>query len=273
LTDSPSPDSPSPDSVDRLAACGPHPIQLHPSIRVGSVSYLNAAPLTYGLGSAITMLQPSRLAAELRAGRLDVALVPLMEVLEAPPGSYRVANGVGIGAEQAVYSVYLHHTVPVAEIRTVALDPASKTSVELARLVLEKFHGLTPRYVTAEEPADAKLLIGDAAIRYRQAHPEAHYLDLATAWRESTGLPFVFAVWAIRLPLWRALPVAFQLRRAAKIGLQARNIIAQTPFEVTYLTGHLCYELGEGQKKAIRLFSKMLAESGQIESAPKLTYL
>jgi chorismate dehydratase len=261
------------DSKDRLATCSPNPIHLDPSIRVGSVSYLNAAPLTYGLGSAITMLKPSLLAAKLRAGRLDIGLVPIMEVLEAPAGTYRIANGIGIGAEKAVYSVYLHHTVPVAEIKTVALDPASKTSVELARVVLEKFHKLTPRYVAAGEPADAQLLIGDPAIAYRQAHPEERYLDLATAWLEFTGLPFVFAVWAIRLPLWRALPTAFRLRAAKRIGMQARDIIAKTPFELEYLTEHLCYHLGPRQKKAIRLFGEILAQSGQIAAAPRLTYL
>jgi chorismate dehydratase len=260
-------------SAERLAACSPHPVNLHPSIRVGSVSYLNAAPLTYGLGSAITMLNPSQLAAELRAGQLDVGLVPLMEVLEAPAGTYRVANDIGIGAERAVYSVYLHHAVPLAEIKTVALDPASKTSVELARIVLEKFHKLTPQYVTAGKAADAQLLIGDPAIAYRQAQPDENYLDLAAAWHEFTGLPFVFAVWAIRLPLWRALPVAFELRAAKRIGLRDRAIIAKTPFEKTYLTEYLCYELGTPQKKAIKLFGEMLAQSGQIESAPKLTYI
>jgi chorismate dehydratase len=248
-------------------------VNISASIRVGSVSYLNAAPLHYALRSPVTMLEPSRLAEELRAGHLDVGLVPLMEALAAPAGTYRIANGIGIGAERAVYSVYLHHSVPLAEIKTVALDPSSKTSVELARLVLERFHKLTPRYVAAGEPADARLLIGDPAIRYRQAHPEEQYLDLATAWREHTGLPFVFAVWAIRLPLWRALPVAFQLRAAKRIGLAHRDIIAQTPFEKTYLTEHLCYELGREQKKAVKLFGEMLAQNGQIAAAPKVTYV
>jgi len=219
------------------------------------------------------MLKPSDLAAELRARHLDVGLVPIMEVLDAPAGTYRVANGIGIGSEKEVYSVYLHHTVPVTEIKTVMLDPASRTSVELARLVLEKFYKLTPRYVAAGEAADAQLLIGDPAIQYRQAHPEESYLDLATAWREFTGLPFVFAVWAIRLPLWKAIPVAFQLRAAKKLGLASRDIIAQTPFETKYVTEHLCYDLGPQQKKAITLFGEMLAQNGQIATAPRLTYL
>jgi chorismate dehydratase len=261
------------DSVDRLVACSPRSISIHPSIRVGSVSYLNASPLTFGLSSAVTMLEPSKLAAELRANRLDVGLVPLMEVLEAPAETYRVADGIGIGAEHEVYSVYLHHDVPVETIKTVALDPASKSSVELARVVLERFYGLTPTYVAYGEAADAQLLIGDPAILYRLAHPEEKYLDLATAWREHTGLPFVFAIWAIRLPLERALPLAVQLREAKEIGMECLDIIAHTPFEMKYLTEHLCYELGEQQKQAIQLFGAMLAETGRIAAAPRLTYV
>lgn len=248
-------------------------VRLDGSFRIGSVPYLNAKPLTYALGPSIASLDPTHLAAELRAGRLDIALVPLMEVLEAPEGTYRVANDIAIGSERAVYSVYLNHAVPLARIQTVALDPASKTSVELARIVLEKFHHLKVRYVTPEEPADAQLLIGDPAIAYRQAHPEQKYLDLATAWREFTQLPFVFAVWAIRLPFWRAFWTARHLRHAKEIGLACRPLIANNAFERQYLTQHLHYELGPPQKRAIALFAEMLAQSGRIPAAHALKYI
>jgi chorismate dehydratase len=251
----------------------PRPVKLHPSVRVGSVPYLNAKPLTRGLWTPVEKLEPNQLAAELRAGRLDVALVPLMEVLEAPEGTYRVVNHVAIGSERSVYSVYLNYSVPLAKIQTVALDPASKTSVELARLVLEKFHHLKPRYVSTDEPADAQLLIGDPAILHRQANPEQNYLDLASEWRDYTGLPFVFAVWAVRLPFWRGLQVAFQLRAAKRIGLAQRDQMARNPFERKYLTEHLNYDLGSRQKKAIALFGDMLAQIRRIDSSPKLIYI
>jgi chorismate dehydratase len=248
-------------------------VKIHPSVRVGSVPYLNAKPLTRGLLTPVAKLDPNQLAAELRSGKLDVALVPLMEVLEAPEGTYRVVNHVAIGSERSVYSVYLNYSVPLAKIQTVALDPASKTSVELARLVLEKFHHLKPRYVSTDEPADAQLLIGDPAILHRQANPEQNYLDLATAWREYTGLPFVFAVWAVRLPFWRALQVAFQLRAAKRIGLAQVEQIARNPFERKYLTEHLSYDLGSRQKKAITLFGEMLTQSNRLATEPKLSYI
>jgi chorismate dehydratase len=260
-------DAPVPDAIPRPS------VRLHESIRIGSVPYLNAKPLTHALDPAITLLEPARLAAELRAGNLDIALVPLMEVLEAPADSYRVADDIAIGADRAVYSVYLNYAVPLARIKTVALDPASKTSVELARLILEKFHRLKPRYVSPGEPADAQLLIGDPAIAYRQAHPEQKYLDLAQAWREYTQLPFVFAVWAIRLPFWRAFWSARQLRAAKRLGLAARPQIARNAFERQYLAHHLAYNLGSPQKRAISLFSEMLVQSGRLPVTHALRYL
>jgi predicted solute-binding protein len=266
--------SPSVQKAVELRETRPLPrVPVAESIRLGSVPYLNARPLNYALGPSVVMLEPSRLAAELRAGKLDVALVPVMEVLEAPAGTYRVANDIAIGSLRAVYSVYLNHAVPLARIRTVSLDPASKTSAELARLVLERFHHLKPEYVAAGEPADAQLLIGDAAIAYRQAHPEQKYLDLAAAWREFTQLPFVFAVWALRLTAWQAFWTSRHLRAAKQIGLDSRTQIAANAFERQYLTEHLCYELGPAQKRAVALFGEMLAQAGRIESTVPLKYI
>jgi chorismate dehydratase len=266
--------SPSVKKAVELRETQPLPrVPVNQALRIGSVPYLNARPLTYALGAPVTSLEPNLLAAELRAGNLDVALVPLMEVLEAPAGTYRVANDIAIGSQRAVYSVYLNHAVPLARIKTVALDPASKTSAELARLVLEKFHHLKPVYVAPGEPADAQLRIGDPAIAYRQANPEQKYLDLATAWREFTQLPFVFAVWAMRLPAWKAFWTARQLRAAKQIGLASRAQIAHSAFERQYLTEHLHYELGAAQKRAVALFAEMLAQSGRIPALPTLKYI
>jgi chorismate dehydratase len=256
-----------------LSAFQPMLVRINPQVRVGSVPYLNAKPLTRAIASPLAYLEPSRLAADLRAGHLDVGLVPIMEVLEAPAGFYRVGRGMAIGSERDVFSVYLNYAGPLAKVETVALDPASKTSVELARIVLEKFHRLKPRYVSSDEPADAQLLIGDPAIIHRQAHPEQNYLDLAEAWRTHTQLPFVFAVWALRLPLLRALFVAEQLRQAKRTGLRNRALIARNAFEREYLTEHLHYELGKPQRAAIAKFAELLVEMGRLPHAPKIRYI
>jgi len=248
-------------------------VSISPAIRVGSVPYLNAKPLTRCIASPVRLLEPSRLAADLRDGHLEAGLVPLMEVLAAPAGTYRVVNGVAIGTQRTVYSVYLNYTGALGNIKTVALDPASKTSVELTRIVLEKFHRLKPRYVSPDEPADAQLLIGDPAIVHRQAHPEQNYLDLGEEWRARTQLPFVFAVWAIRLPLWRAFWTAQKLRQARRLGVSSVNLIARTPFERVYLSEHLCYDLGAPQRRAIAKFAELLVELGRLPAAPKVRFI
>lgn len=247
-------------------------VLLPDGVRVGSVPYLNALPLTSALDCKLTRMEPRALAQSLRDGALDVALVSVMEVLDAP-ALYRVADGVAIGAEREVYSVYLRHTVPVGEIRSVALDAASQTSTELTRIVLERFHKLQPEYRGPGEPADAELLIGDPAIAYRRAHPEEKYLDLGAAWREHTGLPFVFAVWAMRLPLWKAWFTARGLRTAAKLGRAKRGKLAANEFERTYLREYLSNALGAEQKKSIALFGQMLEESGRVSAKPKVRYI
>jgi len=251
----------------------PRTVHLPDGLRVGSVPYLNALPLTSALDCQLTRLEPRALAQSLRDGALDVALVPVMEVLDAPAGTYRVASGVAIGAEREVYSVYLRHTVPVGEIRSVALDAASKTSAELARIVLERFHKLQPEYRAPGEPADAVLMIGDPAIAYRRAHPEEKYLDLGAAWRDATGMGFVFAVWAMRLPLLKAWRTARGLRTAAKLGREKRGKLAADEFERAYLRKYLSNALGAEQKKSIALFGRMLVESGRVPDAPKVRYI
>jgi predicted solute-binding protein len=242
----------------------PPTVTIPAEIRLGSVPYLNAKPLTRCIASTVRLLEPSRLASDLRAGHLEAGLVPVMEVLEAPAGTYRIVNGVAIGTQRSVYSVYL---------KTVALDPASKTSVELTRIVLEKFHRLKPRYVSTDEPADAQLLIGDPAIIHRQANPDQKYLDLGEAWREQTQLPFVFAVWALRLPLWQSFWTAQKLRQAARTGVAHAHLIARNAFERTYLTEHLCYDLGAPQKQAIAKFAELLVELERLPREPKLSFI
>jgi chorismate dehydratase len=248
-------------------------VSFPPSIRIGSVPYLNAKPLTRAIATPVTLLEPSRLAADLRDGHLEAALVPVMEVLAAPAGTYRVVNHVAIGTQRTVYSVYLNYTGALGNIRTVALDPASKTSVELTRIVLEKFNRLKPVYVSPDEPADAQLLIGDPAIIHRQANPDQKYLDLGEVWRAHTQLPFIFAVWALHLPLWQSFWTARKFRQAARIGVDHANFIAQNAFERTYLTEHLCYDLGDSQKQALTKFAALLVELGRLPTAPRVRYI
>jgi predicted solute-binding protein len=119
------------------------------------------------------------------------------------------------------------------------------------------------------------VIIGDRAIQYRQQNPGAKYLDLAAEWNRWTGLPFVFAVWAIRREAFAHAPkLADELRAAAKSGLAARNEIAgKDAFRLKYLTEHLYYGMGPEQKEAIRYFAENLVKLGKLEKIPFLEYV
>jgi chorismate dehydratase len=239
---------------------------------LGSVPYLNARALTYAIQESLTLLEPTKLSIELAEGRLQAGLVPLVEVFENAD-AYHIVNGLAVGSLNSVYSVVLIHDLPVMRLESVALDPASKTSNQLLRVLLQKYYRLTPRYVSSDEPADGQLLIGDPAIVHRQSHPDERCLDLAQSWHAHTGLPFVFAVWAVRKDTPNAEQLARNLRAAAKIGLAARDRIARNHFEYRYLTEHLYYHLGDPQKKAMAAFASALVEIGQLQKNPELSYL
>lgn len=262
--------------TDSFTATQPQPqrMPLDPGVtyNLGSVPYFNARPLTYAIQEPIALLEPSSLVIELAEGRLQAALVPIVEVLENA-AAYHLVDGIAIGSLNSVYSVVLAHALPVVRIRTVALDPASKTSNQLVRVLLQKYYRLQPYYVSPDEPAEGQLIIGDPAITYRQSHPDERYLDLAQSWHAHTGLPFVFAAWAVRKDAPDALALARNLRAAAKVGLAARDQIARTPFEHRYLSEHLYYHLGQPQKKAIAAFAADLVEIGHLATAPQLSYL
>jgi predicted solute-binding protein len=173
-------------------------------MRVGVVEFTNTLRLAVGLerflpGAELVRATPARIAADLEAGRLDVGLVPVAALAANP--DWAVVPGLGIAAEGPVSSVLLLSRVPLADLRRLTLDPASRTSNVLARLWLEAKLG---RPLTVEAgPADlatrldrgeATVAIGDAALFFDGEALER--VDLGLAWTEWTGLPFVFAVWA-----------------------------------------------------------------------------
>ena len=239
---------------------------------LGSVPYLNARPLHWTIREPVTFLEPRALALELAEGRLQAGLVPLFSVLENA-AAYHVLDSYAIGSLNTVYSVVMTHALPVARLKTIALDPASRTSNHLIRLLLEKYYRIRPHYVSPDEPADGQVMIGDPAISYRQSHPDERYLDLAQSWHSHTGLPFVFAVWAIRRDAHDVKGIARTLREAAAEGLAARPAIARTRFELRYLTENLYYHLGPQQTRAIGVYADGLVELGLLARRPELSYI
>ncbi|MDQ6655019.1 MAG: menaquinone biosynthesis protein, partial [Verrucomicrobiota bacterium] len=186
-------------------------------LRIGCVQYLNAQPLIHGWPGAVVFDHPARLCQMLAAGELDVAFVSSFEFLRNPV--YSIVDGVSVAAGGPVYSVFVAHREPMTQLSEIAIDPASATSVNLLRCLLRERQ--SPAQLTEGE-ADARLLIGDQAIRFRQQHGDAYeYLDLAAEWKRTTGLPFVFALWLIRRETEDARGIADRLRARCRGNLAA----------------------------------------------------
>ena len=238
-------------------------------MRVGSVPYLNAVPLTRGIEDQIVLVPPARLAELLREEKLDAALVSITEVLFRE--GYDVLDGVAIASLGEVQSVLLAHRKPLEEIHHVFCDPASLTSVNLLRVLLAE-RGLRPDFTPLANYQDAPfhdavLLIGDPALDFMRAGHPHQIWDLGAAWSDLTQLPFVYAVWALR----RTADTA-TLRRAlldAKaFGLDTLDhIIAHRSeydlaFRKDYLSWHIHYHLGADEKRGVAKFIELLRKHG-----------
>ncbi len=244
------------------------------------MQYLNARPLIDGFAGDIHFDHPAKLCAQLASGELDVALVSSFEYLRNPV--YAIVDGVSISSERDVYSVILAHRLPLTEVKRCALDPASLTSVALLRVLLAA-QNFKPEIVSADDRSldenDAgRLLIGDQAIRFRDEQgARFQYYDLASAWRQLTGLPFVFALWLVRPEVQDARELADALRRQRDLNLTRLDEIAgaqkQVPvaFCKKYFREHLSYALDDSHKAGLAEFHRRAAASG-LDVAPALDF-
>ncbi|MGD8454228.1 MAG: menaquinone biosynthesis protein [Phycisphaerae bacterium] len=174
--------------------------------QLGVVSFLNSRPLIDGLDEDPDVRclfdVPAALAARLAAGEVDAALIPIVDVLRAA-GRYQVVSDACIGSDGETMTVRVFSRVPPEELTTLWVDPDSHTSVALARVLWQERFGrqltLQPLSPLSAGLAgvEAALLIGDKVVDpSRERFP--HEIDLGDTWRQHTGLPFVFAVWAVR---------------------------------------------------------------------------
>jgi chorismate dehydratase len=233
-------------------------------LRIGCVQYLNSRPLVEPYAGKVVLRHPSALAAGLVRGELDVALVPVFEALRSP--SFPIVDGVSISAQGPVWSVFLAFQGALEEVRTVSLDPASLTSVNLCKVIFAEWADDVPAYVPEPAPAGAaQLLIGNQAIEFRERHGSAfEYLDFGEEWNRRTGLPFVFAVWLMRPELPQPQRVAAAFREIARLGqAQISEIVARHPehgaaFTERYLTQHIRYGLGRAEKEGMGCFRELL---------------
>lgn len=255
-----------------------------PTARVGAVQYLNTRPLVHGLpgpGIGLSYDLPSRLADQLAAGRLDVALIPSIEFFRGD--AYRLVSDACIGCRGPVMSVKLLFRTRPDRVEHLAVDEGSRTSVTLARILLAERCGVAPhvdvlpiRSDVSETPADAVLLIGDRALGTPRGAFQLVW-DLGDEWCRWTGLPFVFAVWAARrdVPaetLRRVEPVLTAARDSGRANLAAIAAAEASAHGLTvpqclgYLRDNLHYDLGLRERAALALFHDRAAA---LSLAPK----
>lgn len=227
---------------------------------------------------------PSACAERLAAGDVDVGLIPSIEYQRIP--GLKAVPGLGIAASSEVRSVLLVSDVSRERIRSVALDPASRTSAALTRILLKRMYGLAPDYREVgaplgarEEGADARLIIGDPALKTRL---NGHVvLDLAALWRSFSGHPFVFAFWAVRERA-ASLEVAALLRDSYAAGLARLDAIVRDEADASglseaivedYLRHALHFELDAGDLEGLRLFYRLAVEEGLLEHERPIDYV
>lgn len=245
--------------------------------RIGSVPYLNAVPLTCGIEAETEFLPPSRLAKRLRSGDLAAGLVSLTEVLFHD--LYDILDGVAVASDGPVKSVFVAHKKPLEEVGVIRCDTASLSSLNLLKVTLAK-RGLSPRieplddYARAAEE-DAVLLIGNPGLEFLRSPHGHQILDLGQAWQDDTGLPFVYAVWAIRRDQ-RPPGLGEALLQAKRDGLaKLDEIIATHPefdaeLRAAYLCEHIRFDLGEREKQGVSRFVEALrAVTGETVYEPK----
>jgi chorismate dehydratase len=264
-------------------------------MRISAISYLNTAPLMWDFehGTAekqfeITYTVPSRCAAELANGTADIGIIPSFAYASIP--GLRILPGVAIASKNAVRSILLVSQKPLEEIRTVALDSSSLTSVALVRILFEKYWRGARTFVSHAPDLgpmlakyDAALLIGDPALKIDRSLYKTW--DLADEWVRFTRKPFVFAFWAVREDASRNstldLPTIFQGSRdhglepvklnqiariwAPKLGIGEDDLRR-------YLTTNIHYFLDDDCLNGLQLFYQYASECGLLPATPELRF-
>lgn len=245
------------------------------------MSYLNTVPLVWGMLSGPQREQvdlrfsiPSVCAREVEHGEVLIGLVPVAEVARQ---QLEIVPGVGIACRGAVRSILLISRCPFAEIRRLAVDLSSRTSVQLARVILRESYGVEPQFTPAQPDleqmlahADAALIIGDPALRLLPEELPYECLDLGAEWFTLTGLPMVFAAWAGRpgLPLNLLTDITRSSYEFGKAAIDEIVLNQYVQRGVTreladrYLRQYIHFELGPEEQRGLQAFYE-LAHLGQ----------
>jgi chorismate dehydratase len=250
-------------------------------IKLGRISYVNMAPVFYRVDTEVEEVQgvPTELNRMLVAGELDTA--PISSIAYARNADkLKLLPRLCVASEGAVDSIQLVTRVPLEQVRAVAVTPESATSVALTKVLLpEAAQAPLEAYESGE--AEAKLLIGDAALRSAFEDPTPHY-DLGKLWLERTGLPMVFAVWACPEPLAEGLA---ELEDALVSSVRlARAEPQQLAYEASQRYGYpagflaryfekLRYRFGPRERAGLYTFLELARDAGLLETVPELRFV
>jgi chorismate dehydratase len=246
-------------------------------IRLGRISYVNMAPVFYRVEADVEEIQgvPTALNAQLLAGELDTAPISSIEYARNAE-RLRLLPRLCVASEGAVDSIQLVSRVPLEQVRRIAVTPESATSVVLTKVLLPEAH-----HVPLGEDAEARLLIGDAALKSAFEDPTPHY-DLGRLWRERTGLPMVFAVWACPEPaaagmleLEDALVASVRRARAEpeRLAYEASARYGYPPGFLARYFEKLRYRFGPRERAGLLTFLELARDAGELDRVPELRFV
>jgi chorismate dehydratase len=246
-------------------------------IRLGRISYVNMAPVFFRLDTEVDEVQgvPTELNGRLVSGELDLAPISSIEYARNAQ-RLRILPRLCVSSEGAVDSIQLVSKLPLEHVRSVAVTPESATSVVLVRVLLPE-----ATQVPLGEEADAKLLIGDAALQSAFQDPTPHY-DLGRLWLERTGLPMVFAVWAAPEPtaeglldLQEALVNSVRAARAEPetLAYEASERYGYPPGFLARYFEKLRYSFGPRERAGLLTFLELARDAGELAEVPELRFV
>jgi len=265
-------------------------------LRLSIINYLNAEPLNYGFKRGLhyqnfhlKFQKPSESCDSLKSGEVDAGLISSIEYLRIP--DLKIIPNLCIGSQDSARSVLIFSKVPFGEIKKLALDISSRTSVILAQILLKEKFGcdrfetnyLLPDLNFMLKDHDAALMIGDQAMR---SDPQSlSVLDLSHEWKMHTSLPFVFAFWAIQPKAPRVLdgkPLQWFFEESFRLGTENLSTIieeAKIPSRWsetqlrTYFTENISYHLGPQEQDSLDLFYRKAFRHGFVPQVRELSFL
>jgi chorismate dehydratase len=262
-----------------------------PRVRLGAVGYLNARPLVYGLETLpqfdLRFDVPSKCAELLHEGAIDLGLIPSIEYNHPITRTeYAIVPDLAIASSGPVASVAIYSRRPISDVRSIALDTSSRTSIALVRVLCNREFKIAPRLehrgANLDEmlaACDAALIIGDNALML-DGDGSIEKIDLGEVWMRTTGLPFVYAFWAGRHGCLSPRDVDV-LQGARDRGLQHTNEIAREYFAslperqamgARYLRDNIKYSFGAEERTGLALFYQYAVEAGVISRAEPLRF-